>query len=60
MSAFEKLLENLLLDLSQRASITTDSPSRWSSYEAPKPVAVVNVQSELDVATTVNLTTSMI
>jgi hypothetical protein len=39
--------------LSQGESITAEAPPRWSTYKAPKPVAVVNVNNGQDVAYTV-------
>jgi hypothetical protein len=45
---------SLLPVLSQGATISTDCPPRWSTYEAPRPIAVVNVNSEADVAVTVS------
>ncbi|KAH7386628.1 FAD binding domain-containing protein [Phaeosphaeria sp. MPI-PUGE-AT-0046c] len=48
-----KTLESLQPELSPQASITTDVPSRWSTFKAPQPVAVVNVSNEDDVVATV-------
>jgi hypothetical protein len=50
-----KIFESLQPKLSPGATITIEPPSRWSLYEAPKPVAIVNVANEVDVATTVSL-----
>jgi hypothetical protein len=49
----EMVLDDLIQKLSKEGTITTDSPSRWSTYKAPNPIAVVNVNSEQDVAETV-------
>jgi hypothetical protein len=45
---------SLLPALSQGATISTDCPPRWSTFEAPRPIAVVNINSEADVAVTVS------
>jgi hypothetical protein len=50
---FETLQQQLASSLSAGASITSDKPSRWSTYGAPEPVAIVNANSDEDVATTV-------
>ncbi|GAW16190.1 hypothetical protein ANO14919_056130 [Xylariales sp. No.14919] len=44
--------------LSRRDLISAISPPRWSSFNAPLPGAVVNVQTELDVASTVKYCTA--
>jgi hypothetical protein len=54
MESVRQLLETLQPMLSQGATVTLDPPSRWSTYKAPKPVAIVNVNSEMDVAIAVS------
>ncbi|KAH7087438.1 FAD binding domain-containing protein [Paraphoma chrysanthemicola] len=49
----EKLALDLQPKLSPDASITDKTPSRWSTYDAPKSIATVKVASENDVAVTV-------
>jgi hypothetical protein len=55
METVQKLSAVLLPKLSIGATITTEVLSRWSTYKAPAPAAVVDVKSEADVATTVSL-----
>lgn len=50
-------LENVALlekKLSHGATITTDLPTRWSSYGAPRAIACISVSSEDDVAAAVS------
>lgn len=50
-------LANLRTQLSPNASIswsTSDAP-RWSDYDAPQPIAIINVAAEKDVQITVSL-----
>jgi hypothetical protein len=54
ITSVERMLETLQPSLSQGATVSSDPPSRWSTYKAPKPVAVVQVKSEADVAATVS------
>jgi hypothetical protein len=44
--------------LSQGASITAEAPPRWSTYKAPKSLAVVNINNEQDVVNTVRMRAS--
>lgn len=49
-----KTLQDALgAELSPGASITAEAPSRWSAFGTPKAVATVHVNSEEDVARTV-------
>jgi hypothetical protein len=50
------MLETLQPSLSQGATVSSDTRSRWSTYKAPNPVAVVKVNDEADVAATVSQT----
>jgi hypothetical protein len=49
----QKLDTELAPLLSSSGLITQVVPPRWSSFDAPAPGAVVNVETELDVALTV-------
>ncbi|RWA09195.1 hypothetical protein EKO27_g5908 [Xylaria grammica] len=57
-AVLQQLQAELAPHLSQNDLISTISPPRWSSFNAPLPGAVVNVQTELDVATTVKYLTA--
>ncbi|CAO2649211.1 Nn.00g065960.m01.CDS01 [Neocucurbitaria sp. VM-36] len=50
---FSEIQKQLGPSLVEGASITNVAPSRWSDYGAPEPIAIVRVNSEDDVATTV-------
>ena len=50
---YETIQSELGPQLSKGASILSQTPSRWSAYEAPEPVAVIQVSNEEDVAATV-------
>lgn len=55
-------LANLRAQLSPNTSIswsTSDAP-RWSDYDAPQPIAVINVAAEKDVQFTVSLKPAML
>ncbi|KAI1409256.1 hypothetical protein F5Y13DRAFT_182153 [Hypoxylon sp. FL1857] len=54
----EQLRSELQPHLSRNDLISTETPPRWSSFDAPHPAAVINVETELDVATTVKYCTS--
>jgi hypothetical protein len=54
MATIQTLQDTLLPRLSQGATITVDSPSRWSTYETPMAIGTVHVNSETDVAVTVS------
>lgn len=47
------LIDDLGPKLSRQNLISFTSPPRWSSFNAPRPSVVVNVETELDVAVTV-------
>ncbi|KAH7074518.1 FAD binding domain-containing protein [Paraphoma chrysanthemicola] len=49
----EKIALDLQPKLSPDASVTNETPSRWSTYDAPKSIATIKVASENDVAVTV-------
>ena len=49
----ERLLAELAPHLSSQGLITTETPARWSSFDAPDPAIVVNAETELDVVTAV-------
>ncbi|RYC59723.1 hypothetical protein CHU98_g6474 [Xylaria longipes] len=54
----QQLRYELAPHLSGNGLISAVSPPRWSSFDAPLPGAVVNVQTELDVAATVKYCTA--
>ncbi|KAI9148980.1 FAD-linked oxidoreductase OXR1 [Paramyrothecium foliicola] len=51
----QKLLHELAPKLSRSNLISFEAPTRWSSFKAPVPAIVVNVETESDVANTVKL-----
>ncbi|KAJ8130778.1 hypothetical protein O1611_g2849 [Lasiodiplodia mahajangana] len=53
-----QLRDELAQYLSGPGLISTDAPPRWNTLGAPTPGAVVNVQTELDVAITVKYCTA--
>lgn len=45
---------DLASQLSNQDLLSSEAPPRWSSFEAPRPGVVVNVETEQDVAAAVN------
>ncbi|KAI1123268.1 FAD binding domain-containing protein [Nemania abortiva] len=58
LSVVDQLRDELAPYLSSRNIISTDIPPRWNTLGAPVPGAVVNIQTESDVATTVKYCTA--
>ncbi|KAI2619893.1 hypothetical protein GGR54DRAFT_630457 [Hypoxylon sp. NC1633] len=52
-TVIQQLHAELGPQLSHQDIISTEAPPRWSTFNAPHPAIVVNVESELDVAVTV-------
>ncbi|KAI1465028.1 FAD binding domain-containing protein [Daldinia caldariorum] len=57
-SVAQRLRTELAPHLSRHDLISTEAPPRWSSFNAPHPAVVVNVETESDVAITVKYCTS--
>jgi hypothetical protein len=51
----QTLNKDLVPRLSRGCFISREEPPRWSTYNDPEPLLVVNVQSEADVALTVRI-----
>lgn len=58
-SVAQQIHDELSPQLSRQDLISTEDPPRWSSFDAPDPAVVVNVETESDVAVTVSLHSSL-
>jgi hypothetical protein len=54
---YETIQRQLGPQLSASSTVNKEAALRWSTYQMPNPFAIVHVNSEEDVAATVQLTT---